>query len=378
MIYLDNNATTNIDSRVLETMLPYFKNSFGNPSSAYGFGKQVKEKIELARGMVAKLIGANQNEIIFTSCATESNNTAIMSAVNNSQKKHLITTKVEHSSVLATMKHLETRGYRVTYLSVDSKGRLDLNELINSISEDTLLVSVMFANNEIGNIYLIEQIGKICRNRGVLFHVDAVQAIGKIKIDVNKQYIESLSLSGHKIHGPKGIGALYMRKGVTFTPLIWGGHQENGFRGGTENVAYIVGLGKASELIIEDNYKANEVIARLRDYMEDQIKKNIDGVAVYGDMDNRLANTSSMAFEGVKGEELMFMLEADDIYVSTGSACNAHEATPSHVLVACGIDLKNSSPIRISLSRYNTKEEIEIFIKELSKIVQTLRRKRNM
>ena len=341
-IYLDNNATTRCDEQVLNAMLPYLKNEYGNPSSTYSFGKEAKDKITNARKKVAELLNADENEIIFTSCASESNVTAIMNVVrNNLAKKHIITTKVEHASIMETMKYLESIGYNITYLSVDNLGRIDLKELEESITDDTCLISIMMANNEIGNIYPIKEIGNIAKKHNVLFHCDSVQAVSKIKIDVKNMNIDTLSLSGHKINAPKGVGVLYIRDGIPYTPLIFG-HQEMNRRGGTENVAYIVGLGKAVELILNDNYKSN---------------------------------TSSIAFKGIKAEELLLMLEAFNIYVSTGSACNSKIAVPSHVLTACGADLDNYSPIRVSLGKYNTKEEIDLFIKELAKVIKMLRKR---
>lgn len=375
-IYLDNNATTKVDEEVLEAMLPYLKAQYGNPSSIYSFGKDVSDEIKDSRRKLVNLLNANEDEIIFTSCASESNVTAIMSAVkNNPNKKHIITTKVEHASILETMRYLEHNGYDITYLSVDKYGKLDLNELKKSITNDTFLIAIMMANNEIGNIYPIKEIGKIAKEHNILFHCDAVQAIGKIKIDVKDLNVDTLSLSGHKIHAPKGIGALYIRNGIPFTPLIFG-HQEDNRRGGTENVPYIIGLGKAVELILNDRYETNINLKNLRDYMENEINSNIEDIIIYGDLDNRLPNTSSIAFKGVNSNELLLMLESFDIYISTGSACNSKLAEPSHVLVACKANLDNYSPIRISLSKYNTKDEIDIFVKKLINIVNMLRRKR--
>lgn len=374
-IYFDNNATTKIDEDVLNEMLSYLKNEFGNPSSVYAFGKKVKDKINDARHLVAKLINASDDEIIFTSCASESNVTAIMSAVkNNPNKKHIITTSVEHASVMECMKYLESIGYNITYLSVDEKGKLDINELESSITNDTLLITVMMANNEIGNIYPIEQIGKIAKKHNILFHCDVVQAVGKIKIDVNKLNINTLSISGHKIHAPKGIGILYVKNNIPYIPLIFG-HQEKNRRGGTENVPYIVALGKAVEKIIDNNYKDNEYILNLRDLLENKLKNEISDVFIYGDIHNRLPNTTSIAFRGVNADELLLVLESFNIFVSTGSACNSENSEPSYVLTACNADLKNYSPIRISLSKYSTEEEINEFVKKVSIAVNMLRRK---
>lgn len=374
-IYLDNNATTKCKAEVYNAMLPYLNKQYGNPSSSYSFGREVKEEINNARKKIAKLLNASQNEIIFTSCASESNVTAILSATrNNPEKKHIITTKVEHASIIETMKYLENMGYEITYLSVDHNGKIDLNELENAITDHTCLITVMMANNEIGNLYPIKEIGEIAHRHDVLFHCDAVQAIGKTNIDVKDMHIDTLSLSGHKIHAPKGIGVLYVKNDIPFTPLIFG-HQENNRRGGTENAAYIIGLGKAVELILNDNFKTNASLKNLRDYMEQEIKNHIPDVIIYGDLENRLPNTSSIAIKNVPAEELMLMLEAFNIYVSTGSACNSKIAEASHVLVACGADLDNYSPIRISLSKYNTKEEIDIFVKRLINIVNTMRKR---
>ena len=376
-IYLDNNATTKCDEEVLNAMLPYLKDSYGNPSSIYVFSKDVKEKVKEARKNIAKLLNADENEIIFTSCASESNSAAIMSAVkNNPTKKHIITTKVEHASIIETMKYLESNGYDITFLSVDNDGRIDLEELEESIREDTLLISVMMANNEIGNIYPIKEIGEISKKYNILFHCDAVQAVGKIKIDVKDLKVDTVSLSGHKIHAPKGIGVLYVRNGVEFTPLVFG-HQEKNRRGGTENVPYIIGLGKAAELILNDNFKNEEKIKELRDYFEKQIRLKLDNIKIYGDLENRIPNISCISFKGVNAEELLFMLESFNIYISTGSACNSEIAEPSHVLTACGADLDNYSPIRVSLGKYNTKDEIDYFIRNLVTIVEMLRRKKN-
>ncbi|MEE0865919.1 MAG: cysteine desulfurase family protein [Clostridia bacterium] len=374
-IYLDNNATTKVDEEVYNVMLPHLKEEYGNPSSIYSFGKEVKEEINKARKNVADLLNANPENIIFTSCGSESNVTAIMSSIKlNQNKKHIITTKVEHASIIEAMNYLKEQGYNITYLNVDNNGRLDLNELKESITSDTCLISVMMANNEIGNIYPIKEITKIAHENNIIVHCDAVQAVGKINIDVQDLDVEFLSISGHKINAPKGIGVLYIKDTEKFTPLIFG-HQEKNRRGGTENVPYIIGLGKAAELIISDNFNKEKEIEKLRNYMEDKIKNNIDDVLIYGDINNRTPNTSSIAFKGVKADELMLILESFRIFVSTGSACNSEIVLPSHVLTACNADLDNYSPIRISLGKYNTKEEIDKFIKRLINIVNMIRRR---
>ncbi len=375
-IYLDNNATTKCDEEVLNVMLPYLKENYGNPSSLYSFSKDVKEKIVETRRNVAELLNAEESEIIFTSCASESNVSAIMNAVrNNPNKKHIITTKIEHASILETMKYLEGIGYDITYLSVDDKGRLDINELKKVIKKDTFLIAVMMANNEIGNIYPIQEIGEIAKKHNILFHCDAVQAVGKIKIDIKELNVDTLSLSGHKIYAPKGIGVLYKKDEVPYIPLIFG-HQEDNRRGGTENVAYIIGLGKAVELILKDNYKSIEKLEKLRNNMELKIQEKIEDVYLYGDLENRIPNTTNIAFKGIKGEELLFILENYGISVGTGSACNSQNAEPSHVLTAMGIDLEQSSPIRISLGKYNTEEEVDKFVETLSSVVKMLRRRK--
>ena len=374
IIYLDNNATTKVDEEVFNAMLPYLKENYGNPSSIYNFGKNEKEVIEKSRSIIAGYINANNDEVVFTSCASESNCTAIMSAIKTNQdKKHIITTMVEHSSILETMKYLESIGYKITYLKVDKNGKIDLKELEAAIDIDTLLVTIMLANNEIGNIYPIKDISKITQKNNILFHVDGVQAVGKIKIDVKDLGIDMFSMSGHKIHGPKGIGVLYIKNNTPFTPLIFG-HQENNKRGGTENVPYIVGLGKAFE-ILKDNDKEIYKIKSLRDKLEQELLSNISDVKIYGDLENRLPNTTNIAFNGIKGEELLLMLESNNIYVSTGSACNSYDISPSHVLVALDVDLQNSSPIRISLSKYTTKQEIDLFIKKIINIINMLRKR---
>ena len=375
-IYLDNNATTQIDEKVFNAMLPYLKEEYGNPSSTYSFGKNIKDEIDKSRNNVARLLNSNPENIIFTSCGSESNVTAIMSSIKiNPNKKHIITTKVEHASIIETMKYLENNGYDVTYLNVDKFGRIDLDELKNAITDNTCLLSVMMANNEIGNIYPIKEISKIAHDNGIIFHCDAVQAVGKIKIDVVDLDVDLLSISGHKINAPKGIGVLYIKDSERFTPLIFG-HQEKNRRGGTENVPYIIGLGKAAELIFDDNFNKEKEIENLRNYMENEIKKNIEDVIIYGDLENRTPNTSSVAFKGVKADELMLVLESFNIFVSTESACNSEIALPSHVLTACSADLDNYSPIRISLGKYNTKEEIDEFIKRLINIVNMIRRRK--
>lgn len=375
-IYLDNNATTKVDCEVFEAMLPYLKEEYGNPSSLYSKGLKVKDAISDSRKSVADLIGANVTEIVFTSSASEANVTAIMSAIrSNTNKKHIITTSVEHASIMETMKYLESIGYEITYLSVNDAGQIDLDELNGAVRKDTILIAIMMANNEIGNIYPVEEVGKIARKNNILFHVDAVQAVGKCDIDVGQIGCNTLSMSGHKIHGPKGIGVLYVKENTPFTPLIFG-HQEGNKRGGTENAAFIIGLGVAAKRLLKDMKMNNEKMIELRDYLEKEILSNIDDVLIYGDKMNRMPNTTSMAFKSVDANELMLMLEGFNIYVSTGSACNSYEAEPSHVLKAMNANLSDFSPIRVSLSEYTTKEEIDEFIKKIINIVNMLRKKK--
>lgn len=374
-IYLDNNATTQIDEKVFNAKLPYLKEEYGNPSSTYSFGKNIKDEINKARNNIARILNTNPENIIFTSCGSESNVAAIMSSIKvDPNKKHIITTKVEHASIMEMMSALEKDGYTVTYLNVDNRGCLDLDELKKSIRPDTCLISIMMANNEIGNIYPIKEIAKIAHDNDIIIHCDAVQALGKIKIDVEDLDVDFLSVSGHKINAPKGIGVLYIKNSDSFTPLIFG-HQEKNRRGGTENVPYIIGLGKAAEIILKDNYQKEKEIESLRDYLEEEVEKNIEDIHIYGDKQNRTPNTSSIAFKGVKADELMLVLESFNIYVSTGSACNSEIALPSHVLTACKANLEDYSPIRISLGKYNTKEEVDTFIKKLSTSINMLRKK---
>lgn len=373
IIYLDNNATTKVDDNVLKAMLPYFATNYGNPSSLYSFGNDIKKDIEKSKESIAKLINCKKEEILFTSCASESNNAIILSVINNNiNKKHIITTSVEHASILETMRYLEQKGYVVTYLKVNEKGNINIDELKSAIREDTLLITVMYANNEVGNIYPIKDICEIANEKNIFFHTDAVQAIGKIKVDVKHLNVDSLSLSGHKIHAAKGVGALYIKDKSVYTPFIHGGHQESGKRAGTENVASIVGMGMAANIIQRDNYNCG---IELRDYLEKKIKENIKGYIFYGDKENRLGNTLNVAFKGVKGEELLIMLEQYKIFVSTGSACNEDSVSPSHVLLAMNASLTSSTPIRISLSKFTTKEEIDFFINKLTNITNNLRKR---
>jgi len=336
IVYTDNNATTKVADEVIEEMLPYFGELYGNPSSMHTFGDQVDKKIKQARQQVADFINADPDEIIFTSCGTESDNSAIYSAINAyPEKKHIITSKIEHPAVNNLYQHLQkTKGYEVTFVPVDEKGRLDLNLLYNSMSDKTAIISLMWANNETGVIFPIEEIAKIANEKGILFHTDAVQAAGKLPIDVKKAGVDMLSLSGHKIHAPKGIGVLYVKKGFKFSPFLVGGHQEQGRRGGTENTVSIIGLGKACELARENLTLMNTQVREFRDYLQTQLLEKIPGSSVNGDLDQRLPNTLSIGFDAVEGESILLMLDRDGICASSGSACTSGSLEPSHVLMA--------------------------------------------
>lgn len=378
MIYLDNNATTRVLPEVLEAMLPFYRELWGNPSSLHPFGAQVAKYIGQARENVASLIGAQRaSEIIFTSGGTESNNLAIRGVLQaNPTKRHLVTTQVEHPSVLALCQQLEKENFEVTYLPVKRNGDLELADLEKAIRPDTGLVSILWANNETGVIFPIEAIAKICLEKKVVLHVDATQAIGKIPIDLKKVPIQLLSLSGHKFHAPKGIGALYVRRGTKLQPQIFGGHQERSHRAGTENVAGIVGLGKAAELAkqrLENG--AMEKIETRRDQFEAEVLKSFSRARTNGGDSKRLPNTSSLAFEGLEGEAICLLLGEEDICVSTGSACSAGSLEPSHVLKAMGLNVKQArGTIRVSLSFETTPEEIDQTTHTLKKIVSRLAR----
>jgi cysteine desulfurase len=358
-------------------MLPYFGDKFGNPSSMHSFGLIVEKDIEKAREKIADLLKASSTEIIFTSCGTESDNTAILGALNAIQlpnKKHFITTKVEHPAVISTARELNRIGYRITYMHVDRLGRLDLDELRDAITPETALVSIMWANNETGVIFPIEEISQITRAAGVLLHVDAVQAVGKIPVDMKKIPVDMLSISGHKLHAPKGIGVLYVRRGTRIRPYIHGGHQERGRRAGTENVPYIAGLGVAAELAKENIKKERNEVARLRDKLEQGILKTVPKVLINGDPENRLPNTSSLSFELVEGEAILLKLDQYGIAASSGSACSSGSLEPSHVLRAMGVPFTAShGSIRFSLSRYTTEKEIDYTLEHVPAIISELR-----
>ena len=374
LVYADNNATTRVDDKVLEEMLPYFKEFYGNPSSIHTFGRQVSSKMDLARERVASILGADTSEIVFTSCGTESNNYAIHSSLEaHPDKKHVVTTKVEHPAVLNVCKYFGKNGYEVTELGVNNDGMLDLDELRDSIRDDTAIVSIMHANNETGVIFPIEEIAKIVKEKGVIFHCDAVQAIGKIPVNLKNSNIDLLSMSGHKLHAPKGVGVLFIRKGVRIDPLIIGGHQEDNRRSGTENVPYIIGLGKACE-IAEGFVKEEQTeVRRLRDKLEKGIKDQLTHVAISGENSERLPNTSNVSFEYVEGEATLLLLDMAGIATSSGSACTTGSAEPSHVLQAMGIPpVTSRGTIRFSLSRYSTEDEVDYILEKLVPIVKRL------
>jgi len=374
-IYLDNNATTKVDEAVFEEMCPYFCELYGNPSSMHFFGGQVQKKVDEARKRVANLLGAMPEEIIFTSCGTESDNAAIRSALEIfPEKRHIITTRVEHPAVLTLCRNLAKRGYRVTELSVDGEGRLDIDELKAVIDEDTAIVSVMYANNETGVIFPIEEVGAIVKENGALFHTDAVQAVGKIPMNMAESTIDMLSLSGHKLHAPKGIGALYLRKGVPFRPFMVGGHQERNRRSGTENTASIIALGKACELAGRFMEDENTRVKAMRDRLEKEILSGIPNVRLNGGLAERLPNTLSVAFEFVEGEGILLLLNEKGICASSGSACTSGSLEPSHVLRAMGVPFTCAhGSIRFSLSRFNTDAEIDLIVRELPPVIKRLR-----
>lgn len=374
--YFDNSATTKLDSEVLKEMLPYMQEEYGNASSIYKLGRNSKKAVEDAREKIAKAINATPEEIYFTSGGSESDNTAIRGIAYNYKSKgnHIITSKIEHPAVLETCKQLEKEGFEVSYINVDEFGTIKLEELKQAIKTTTILISIMFANNEIGTIEPIEEIGKIAKEKGICFHTDAVQAIGNVNIDVKKLNIDSLSLSGHKFYAPKGIGALYVKKGVSFQKFINGGHQERNKRAGTENVPAIVGIGKAIEMAYENIEEHNKKISKLRDYYESEIKKRIPYIKLNGNPKNRLVGNSNISFRFIEGEGILLNLDNKSICASSGSACTSGSLDPSHVLLAIGLphEIAHGS-LRVSIGKYNTKEEIDYLIENLVEIISRLR-----
>lgn len=374
--YFDHAATTPVNKEVLDSMIPYFNEYYGNASSLYTLSRYSKEAIQNSREIVANILNADSKEIYFTSGGSESDNLAIKGVMraNKSKGTHLITSKIEHPAVLNTCKTLEKEGYEITYLNVDENGLINLKELESSIKKNTVLVSIMFANNEIGTIEPIKEIGDICKKHNVLFHTDAVQAVGSIKINVKEMNIDLLSLSAHKFYGPKGIGALYVRKDVSFDRLIDGGSQEKNKRSGTENVPLIVGLGKALEIAYNNIEENNKKLINLRDYYISEIEKQIPHVKLNGDRVKRLSNNANISFKYIEGEGLLLNLDKANICASTGSACSSHSLEPSHVLLAIGLphEIAHGS-LRVTFGVENTKEEVDYLIENLVKIVQKLR-----
>lgn len=373
--YFDNNATTRVAPEVIEAMMPFLRDLWGNASSAYRFGSQVKKHLDLAREKAAALINADPKEIVFTSCGTESNNTAIHSALAvNPGKRHIVTTAVEHSANIKYGEFLQRRGHEVTYLPVESDGSLDICRLDQAIRPDTAIVSIMWANNETGVIFPIDEVAAICRSKGVLFHTDAVQTPGKIKLDVKSTGVDFLSLSGHKLHAPKGIGLLYVKKKARFQPYIIGGHQERGRRSGTENVPYIIGFGRAAELAMATLDEENTRIRALRDRLEQTILNTIPNTFRNGGKEPRLPNTTNIAFDFVEAEAVLMMLDQLGICASSGSACTTGSVDPSHVLTAMNVNSRRArGSLRFSLGLYNTSEEVDYLLQHLPGIISKLR-----
>ncbi|MBI5453678.1 MAG: cysteine desulfurase NifS [Deltaproteobacteria bacterium] len=374
-IYFDHNATTPILGEVFDAMVPFLKDQWGNPSSIHWAGRGTRKAVEDARETVCRLLNCQNVELIFTSSGTEGDNHAIkgVAYANRNKGNHIITTKVEHPAVLNTCKHLAKEGFEVTYLDVDSDGLIDLEALKAAITPKTILITIMFANNETGVLFPVKEIGDIAKERGVIFHTDAVQAAGKVPIDVQKLNIDLLTISGHKIYAPKGVGALFVKRGVRLVPLIHGGHHERNRRGGTENVAGIVGFGKAAEIAIRDMDKEIEHLKTLKDRLEAGLG-NIPHIKVNGHVDKRLPNTSNISFEFVEGESLLLNLDMKGIAASSGSACTSGSLEPSHVLVSMGLshELSHGS-VRFSLGKSNTVEEIDYLIEIMPPIVERMR-----
>lgn len=376
MVYFDNAATTKLDKNVLESMLPYLTDSYGNPSSIYKLAQENRIAIENARSSIASIFNAKPNEIYFTSGGTESDNWALKCIAQAYQKKgkHIITSSIEHHAVLHSCKYLETQGFRVTYLSVDKDGLIDLEKLKESICDDTILISIIFANNEIGTIQPIEEIGEIAHEHNIIFHTDAVQAVGSIAIDVEKMNIDAMSLSAHKFYGPKGIGALYLHKNVKIIPFMDGGAQEFSKRGGTENVPGIIGMAKALEIAYENLDENNIFLTKLRDKLIKNILENVPHCRLNGHRYKRLPNNVNISFEFIEGESLLLLLDSKGFFASSGSACTSGSLDPSHVLLAIGLphEIAHGS-LRITLGKYNTSKEVDLFLAELPEIIKKLR-----
>lgn len=375
LIYLDNNATTAVAPEVLDAMLPFLKEQYGNPSSMYSFGGVAAKAIVRAREQVANLLGATPEEIVFTACGTESDSTAILGVFEAlPEKRHFITSRVEHSAVVAMGQYLERKGHRVTYLDVDSQGQMSLEQLDKAIAPDTGIISLMYANNETGTIFPIPEAAAMARERGVILHVDAVQAVGKVPIDLARLPVDYLALSGHKLHAPKGVGALYVRRGTPFRPFLRGGHQENGRRAGTENVASIVALGAACELAAKHIHEENTRVKALRDKLETGLLKAVPESRINGDTANRLPNTTNISFKYVEGEAILLLLDHEGICASSGSACTSGSLEPSHVLRSMGVPFTYAhGSVRLSLSRYTTEAEIDKTLEVLPRVIARLR-----
>jgi len=374
-IYFDNNATTKVADEVLREIRPLFCDLYGNPSSMHTFGGQIGRRIKKAREQVAALLGCESAEVIFTSGGTESDNAAIKGAIAAApNKRKVITTRVEHPAVLAVCRDLENLGYTVVEIGVDKQGRLDLGELEAQIDDNTAIVTIMYANNETGTIFPVEEIARLVTDKGIVFHTDGVQAVGKIPLNLSESRIDLLSLSGHKLHAPKGVGVLYVRKGTRLSPFMLGGHQESGRRAGTENVPGIVGLGKACELAAENIELENTRVKKLRDKLEKAILESCPDCRINGDPKNRLPNTTNISFEYIEGEAILLMLDRFGICASSGSACTSGSLEPSHVLRAMGVPFTAAhGSIRFSLSRYNTEDEIDFTVEKMPQIVNHLR-----
>lgn len=376
IVYADNSATTNISDEVFEAMLPYLKDQYGNASSIYKLGRDAQKAIEESRAKVAKALNADPKEIFFTSCGTESDNWAIRGVCEKLKargKNHIITSVFEHHAILHTCQYMERQGYEVTYIPVSDKGLINPEDIRNAITDKTAIVSIMYANNEIGTIQPIEEIAKVCHEKGVIFHTDAVQAVGNVEIDVKKQGIDMLSLSGHKIHAQKGIGAIYIKRGLVLPNLIYGGGQERGKRPGTENTAAIVGLGRAMEIAVQGIPEKNERVTKMRNRLIDGLL-TIPNTRLNGDREKRLAGNCNISFEGVEGESLLLKLDEHGIMASSGSACTSGSLDPSHVLLSLGLkhEVAHGS-LRLSINNQNTEEDIDYILEWVPKVIEELR-----
>ncbi len=376
IVYADNSATTNISDEVFEAMLPYLKDQYGNASSIYKLGRDAQKAIEESRAKVAKALNADPKEIFFTSCGTESDNWAIRGVCEKLKakgKNHIVTSVFEHHAILHTCQYMERQGYEVTYVPVGDKGLVNVEDVKNAITDKTAIVSIMYANNEIGTIQPIEEIAKVCHEKGVIFHTDAVQAVGNVEIDVKKQGIDMLSLSGHKIHAQKGIGAIYIKRGLVLPNLIYGGGQERGKRPGTENTAAIVGLGRAMEVAVQGIAEKNERVTKMRNRLIDGLL-TIPNTRLNGDREKRLAGNCNISFEGVEGESLLLKLDEHGIMASSGSACTSGSLDPSHVLLSLGLkhEVAHGS-LRLSINNQNTEEDIDYILEWVPKVIEELR-----